>query len=119
MKPVILAGALASFALPAFAQDHSAHMAPAGEQSAATTAFKDANMRMHENMDIDYTGDPDVDFILSMLPHHQGAVDMARIVLENGKDPEVRKLAQDIVAAQEAEMVWMKQWLAKNGQADQ
>lgn len=118
MKPVVLALALAVLSLPAFAQDHSAHMAPAGEESAATSAYMDANTRMHETMDIDFTGDPDVDFILSMLPNHQGAVDTARIVLEHGEDPEVRKLAGDIVAAQEAEIAWMQEWLAEHGHAD-
>ena len=70
---------------------------------------------MHENMMMDYSGDADVDFIRSMIPHHQGAVDMAKIVLQYGTDPEVKKLAEDIIAAQEAELSWMKAWLAKKG----
>ena len=82
----------------------------------ATVAFRDANARMHMAMDIDYSGDADVDFLRGMIPHLQGAVEMARIVLEHGKDPEVRKLAEGVIAAQEEEIDWMQDWLAAKGQ---
>jgi uncharacterized protein (DUF305 family) len=68
---------------------------------------------MHKDMDIAYTGDADRDFVAGMIPHHQGAIDMARIVLAHGKDPEIRKLAAEIIAAQEKEIAWMKAWLAR------
>jgi uncharacterized protein (DUF305 family) len=87
-----------------------------GAETPATMAFMQANAAMHEGMAIAFTGDADVDFIRGMIPHHQGAVDMARIVLEHGKDPEVRKLAEAVIAAQEAEIAWIQEWLAKHGQ---
>lgn len=59
------------------------------------------------------TGDADRDFVAMMIPHHQGAIDMARFELANGKDPALRKLAQDVVAAQEKEITEMKGWQAQ------
>ena len=60
------------------------------------------------------TGDADRDFTAMMIPHHQGAIDMARYELANGKDPAMRKLARDIVAAQEKEIAAMKGWQARH-----
>ena len=60
------------------------------------------------------TGDADRDFVVMMLPHHQGAVDMAKYELAHGKDPALRKLAREIVAAQDKEIAFMKSWLAKH-----
>jgi uncharacterized protein (DUF305 family) len=108
---------IAGFALPLIAQetDHSGHVMT-GKESPATKAFMAANMAMHADMAITYTDNPDADFIRGMIPHHQGAVDMARIVLEHGTDPEVKAFAEQIIAAQEAEIAWMTDWLARNGQ---
>ena len=91
---------------------HGSHGAAAGP---ATEAFKAANARMHAGMDIAFTGDADVDFVRGMIAHHEGAIDMAKILLEHGKDPELRKLAEAIIAAQEDEVAMMRGWLAAKG----
>ena len=88
-----------------------------GSQAASTKAFREANARMHDGMDIRFSGDADTDFVRGMIPHHQGAIDMARIVLEFGKDPELRKLAAAIIRAQEEEIGWMQDWLRRNAPA--
>jgi uncharacterized protein (DUF305 family) len=49
-----------------------------------------------------------------MIPHHQGAVEMAKVELKYGKDAKLRKLAKDIIAAQEKEIAFMKQWLEQH-----
>ena len=61
-----------------------------------------------------YTGDSDKDFVTGMLPHQQGAVEMAKIELQYGKDPELKKLATNIIKSQDEEIAFMKAWLAKN-----
>ncbi len=60
------------------------------------------------------TGDPDRDFVTMMMPHHQGAIDMARIYLRDGKDPAIRRMAQKIMKDQEKEIADFKAWLAKH-----
>lgn len=72
-------------------------------------------MASMKNMTVAYSGDADTDFLKSMIPHHQGAIEMAKVALQFAKDPEVLKLAQDIVTAQEGEIKVMADWLAKNG----
>lgn len=79
-------------------------------------AFTEVNDKMHANMAIEFTGDADVDFMRGMIPHHQGAIDMAKVVLEHGKDPEVRKLAEEVISVQEGEITMIKKWLADRGQ---
>jgi len=114
IAPALIALSLAALPVLAETMDHSGH-AMMGADSPATKAFMEANMKMHSGMEIDYTGDADVDFVRGMIAHHQGAIDMARVVLDHGDDPEVRKLAEGIIAAQEGEIEWMQAWLVKHG----
>ena len=91
-------------------------MAPNPSDSASTKGYKAAMMKMMEGMPMmKFTGDSDHDFMIHMRFHHQGAIDMAKVVLANGKDTEVKKLAQDIVAAQEKEIVVINAWLKAKG----
>jgi uncharacterized protein (DUF305 family) len=76
-------------------------------------AFAAINRRMHRDMAA-YAGKPDQAFATAMIAHHQGAVDMAKVILAFGQDPEIRKLAEEVVKAQEAEITFLRQWLARN-----
>jgi uncharacterized protein (DUF305 family) len=91
-------------------------MSPRPATGPADKAFAATMKSMMDGMHVKPTGKPDKDFALMMIPHHQGAIDMAKVELQYGTDPELRELATDIVAAQEKEIAQMKAWLAKNGQ---
>lgn len=118
LAATLVAGSLLLGA-PALAQaghhghGQAGHGAKAG--NASSLAFQAANEKMHRDMDIPLTGNADVDFARGMIPHHQGAIDMARIALDHGADPEIRTLAEEIIAAQETEIAFLKSWLAKRG----
>lgn len=90
------------------------HMPPSDKTKPASQAFMDANAKMHEAMNIEYTGNADVDFVRGMIPHHQGAIDMAQAVIKYGSDPQIRALAQGIVMGQQSEITTMQAWLAKH-----
>jgi uncharacterized protein (DUF305 family) len=94
--------------------EHGAATQPKGDTSPSSLAFNGINSKMHESMNITFTGNADVDFVKGMIPHHQGAIDMAKTVMAFGKNPEIRKLAEDIVRAQESEIAMMKAWLEKS-----
>jgi uncharacterized protein (DUF305 family) len=89
-------------------------MMPSASDSPATKGLKEAHMSMMHGMTMSFTGNPDVDFVQGMIPHHQGAIDMAKVQLQHGKDPEIKKLAEKIIADQEREIAEMQAWLKKN-----
>jgi uncharacterized protein (DUF305 family) len=87
---------------------------PNPSDSPSTKAFKEAGMKMMKNMEVTFTGNTDVDFVRAMMPHHQGAIDMAKVELAHGKNPDMRKMAQKIIRDQEKEISQMQAWLKKN-----
>ena len=98
----------ASFAV--FAQDGNMHHT---SSTSATADSFDAKMGramelMNRNMMVAASGNPDRDFAAMMIPHHQGAVDMARIQLQFGRDQILRRLAQGIIVEQLQEIEVMK-----------
>ncbi|WP_027348835.1 CopM family metallochaperone [Halotalea alkalilenta] len=140
IAPLVLAGFTFGVALPATAQmssmdhgsmghgsmDHSAagqgstehgsteHGTAQGVVTPSTEAFEQAAQRMHDGMDIDYSGNADVDFVRGMIAHHQGAIEMAKVQLEYGKDSEMRQLAENVIRDQQREIEQMQRWLEEH-----
>ena len=120
---LVLAAALA--ALPTLALAQGAHGGHSGPSTPAQTAqtpnapstqgYRQANETMHRNMDIAFSGNSDVDFVRSMIPHHRGAIDMAKVALQHAKDEQIRKWATDVIREQEREIAEMQTWLKKQG----
>lgn len=100
-RTIIFAFAVAGFSFAAMAQD----------VDEVKKAFKEANDKMMHAMTMEPSGDADKDFAMMMIPHHQGAIDMAKVELEHGKDPMLREMAEKVIAAQEAEIAEFKKWL--------
>ena len=96
-----------------------------GGQASAQLAGDGFARAMHESMagmhhameSVQVTGDADQDFAALMIPHHQGALEMAKTELLYGKDPVLRRLAQEILIDQQSEIQVMKLWLNKKQKA--
>jgi uncharacterized protein (DUF305 family) len=85
--------------------------------SEASKAYLDAMRKMDAPMmAAAEASDPDVAFVRAMIPHHQGAIDMARVVLQYGKDDRVKEWANQIIKAQEAEIAEEQEWLKQRAQ---
>jgi uncharacterized protein (DUF305 family) len=98
--------------------DHNGHEAGVEaitDGAAAEAAYRRATATMHEAMSkMQYSGNADIDFVRGMIAHHQAAIDMAKVVIMYGEDLEIRKLAEEIVTAQEREIDQMEAWLKAN-----
>jgi uncharacterized protein (DUF305 family) len=85
------------------------------DRAAASREMAAINRRMHAAMSVPMTGNLDADFVRGMIPHHQGAIDMAELALKHSNDPFVRTLARGIIGAQRREITAMRAWLRDKG----
>jgi hypothetical protein len=89
--------------------------AQTGSDAPEARALREVDTKMHAGMtSVRHSGDADRDFVASMIPHHQGAIDMATIELQFGKDDDTRRMAERIIEAQQKEIAEMNAWLAKH-----
>lgn len=110
-RSFIVSAAATLVPVAADAQEHASGHAHhgAGPADAFTAEMHDRMRAMMAAMDeAPMSGDPDRDFLAMMVPHHQGAVEMARLVLVHGRDPLTRQLAEEIIASQQAEISSMR-----------
>ena len=119
----VLAVAISAYTVPfsALAQSPSTTAtATVGKMEMGTNA--DASMKMRKSMEdmqkkmaaMPATGNPDINFAMMMVAHHQGAIDMARAEIDTGRDPAMIKAAKEIISAQKKEITQFEVWLKKN-----
>jgi uncharacterized protein (DUF305 family) len=117
---LLLALAVPSVALAQHAHENRSGATVHDARAAADPAYPQFKKEMDEGMrrmmqDMHapgYTGNPDVDFLAMMIPHHEGAIEMARLALVHGRDPATRRLAEEMIASQVVEIEGMKRRLA-------
>lgn len=106
----VLLASISIAILTVAAQDAHSHSTKQTPDASWSELMASMN-RMHADMhSVEPTGDSDTDFVRLMLPHHQGAIDMAKTELLRGKDPQMRRLAQEIIADQQSEIQLMQLW---------
>jgi uncharacterized protein (DUF305 family) len=104
--------ALAAAAACAQSDHHAMHHGAPGSDPFARAMDAGMEKMMRDMHAAGSTGNPDVDFLAMMIPHHEGAVEMARLELVYGRDPLTRRLGEEIIASQTAEIAAMKNRLA-------
>lgn len=105
----LMAGGLAGGGMMMMMRTGHAESAPDGFDALMAQSMT----RMHADMAVPPSGDPDRDFAAMMIPHHQGAIDMAKAELAYGRDPVLRRLAQGIIVEQAQEIEVMRRALAE------
>jgi uncharacterized protein (DUF305 family) len=99
--------------LPAWQQDSQSHRTAVEPGWSELLRSMD---KMHAAMaSVEDSGNVDLDFVRLMVPHHQAAIDMAKTQLLYGKDPQMRRLAQEIITDQQSEIELMQLWLKQRG----
>jgi uncharacterized protein (DUF305 family) len=108
LTTLLVSMAFAAVTAPASAQHPGGHTAKDEARQFATGMGAGMKRMMEDMHRPGYSGDPDIDFLTMMIPHHEGAVEMARLALIYGRDPLTRKLAEEIIASQQAEITAMR-----------
>ena len=117
---LLIAAALSLSTSGAPASPQHAHaVSPPASDGLAWSELQHSMQSMHEAMSsLKSSGNNDEDFVRLMLPHHQGALDMAKAELLHGKDPQMRRLAQEIITDQQSEIELMQLWLRQHEPQD-
>lgn len=114
--PCILPPVWADDSMPAMDMDRPSSAGLSKSSQDYLAAMQD----MHKNMEEGVKAhDPDVAFARGMIPHHQGAIAMAETELKYGKDPHMRKMAENVIKAQKVEIATMQRWLKAHPAKDQ
>lgn len=93
--------------------NHSQHKTNIDLLNPYSKEYLEINNKMHEGMTFQSTKNPDKDFVIGMIAHHKGAIEMAKVQIKYGKDPKLIYLANQIIEAQEEEIEFMEEWLLK------
>lgn len=111
---VVISTLLCTVAIPAQQAMHK-HASGKSASNPVWAELQASMEKMHAAMtSVKPTGNSDADFVKLMIPHHQAAIDMAKTQLLHGKDPQMRRLAQEIITDQQSEIELMNLWLKQN-----
>lgn len=110
--PLVAQVAVADDNMAGMKMDNAQGLSPASQSY--MNSMKDMHAKMAEGVK---ASDPDVAFAQGMIPHHQGAIEMAQTELQYGKDPHMRQLAENVIKAQKGEIKTMRDWLAAHPKA--